>query len=345
MAECTGKSQTKSETSPKSPEIAILLSTYNGEMYVEELLNSLRDQKYQNWDLWIRDDGSGDNTVAIIKQFQTKLAALGRKNSVYLTEGENIGVTGSFFTLAEAAERNYDAFAFCDQDDIWHPDKLERAASALQAYQADSSGSSSSDDEKPFLYHCRQWMVSDEQPSVRKMSPIPKRTGFENALVQNQVVGCTMVINPALRHMMLKAFRRYGIDVSAHVIMHDWWCYLLTSAFGVIHYDPHPSISFRRHHHSSSPAATGFLTALEQRAAKMQTRSWSVIHILNQANCFRQLHGECNLSKMQHRLLHDIVRLKKAGLSFRLKYFIFGRHHRSTRMETLIFRFLVVMAR
>ena len=335
------------ETGPKDVKIAVLLSTYNGEQYIEELLDSLLHKEFESRDLWVRDDGSHDNTVSLIRKFKKRLEDTDRRNRIFFIQGENIGVTSSFFTLADAAESGYDGFAFCDQDDVWHPDKLTRAASALSTHRASTQKNQSSREdltnaEGPFLYHCRQWMTLADDPSVRELSPLPKRTGFGNALVQNQVVGCSMVINAELRKLMTMAFSRYGNNVSEHIIMHDWWCYLVASAFGDIYYDSHPSITFRRHDRSSSPATTGILQQMSRRAIALQKRSWSVKHILDQAASFQQVYGNALSNPKKKDLLNMAVKLRKSGLFFRTGYFFSGRHYRSTRFETLVFRLLVV---
>lgn len=343
-------SQNHPETGPRNVKIAVLLSTYNGERYIEELLDSLLHQEFENWDLWIRDDGSHDNTVPLIRKFKARLENSDRRNRIFFIQGENIGVTSSFFTLADAADSGYDGFAFCDQDDGWHPDKLTRAASALSSHRASAQKNQSSREdltnaEGPFLYHCRQWMTLADDPSVRELSPLPKRTGFGNALVQNQVVGCSMVINEELRKLMIMAFSRYGNSVPEHVIMHDWWCYLIASAFGDIYYDSHPTLTFRRHDRSSSPATTGMLQQISRRAIALQKRSWSVTHILNQAASFQQVHGNDLASSQKKDLLNQAVKLRNSGLFFRVGYFFFGRHNRSKRLETLVFRLLVAAGR
>ena len=97
-------------------KVCVLLSTYNGEKFLEKQLNSLFSQTYKNFDLLIRDDGSNDNTINILEKYKIN----------YL-KGKNIGVIKSFFKLLEIAlHKEYEYFLFCDQDDIWELDKIEK---------------------------------------------------------------------------------------------------------------------------------------------------------------------------------------------------------------------------
>ena len=97
-------------------KVCVLLSTYNGEKFLEKQLNSLFSQTYKNFDLLIRDDGSNDNTINILEKYKIN----------YL-KGKNIGVIKSFFKLLEIAlNKGYEYFLFCDQDDIWELDKIEK---------------------------------------------------------------------------------------------------------------------------------------------------------------------------------------------------------------------------
>ena len=107
-------------------KVQILMSTYNGEMFLEKQLDSILAQNYPI-ELLIRDDGSSDRTVEIIKRYQKK------NKNICLVEGHNLGVISSFFELFRIADESADYFALADQDDIWFPNKVERAVSAFHS--------------------------------------------------------------------------------------------------------------------------------------------------------------------------------------------------------------------
>jgi len=377
--------------------IAILLSTCNGAGYLLPLLESIEEQSWPHWDLWVRDDGSTDGTVEILEEFADRLKQenqAGTGNRVYVIRGENIGIVRSFFHLLEKAEigyAGYSGYAFCDQDDIWLPAKLERAAQALKP-------------DVPFLYHARQWLV-DQKSGERALSPVPRHTGFANALIQNQVVGCTMVINQLLRECVLETLKsgsnhgssggndgnisdedasssddhaNSGDDGDANssdnhadsgdedikssdfepcagIIMHDWWCYLLASAAGRIHYDPEPVILFRRHEESTTPVTTGLFRIIRKRLSALRNRNWSVRHIMQQAMALKRHYriisnransnSWCRISKGYKQLLHSLLKLESATLIHRIGYLFTGKHVRAGKFDTAVFRLLVLFRR
>lgn len=348
-------------TSP--PRIAIVLSTWNGEQYLPELLESLRLQTWVHWDLWVRDDGSVDGTLAILQDFSKKMNDKSTGSRIHVIEGENMGVVQSYFTLISRIHGSYTAYAFSDQDDVWLPVKLERAASAIVNHQSGDNG-----DNLPFLYHSGQLLV-DQRFGRQTMSSAPVRTGFANALIQNQVVGCTMVINPALRECLLHGISSQpGSDPVSGIIMHDWWCYMLASGLGRIVYDPGPVIIFRRHEKSTTPVAANPRLELLKRMATLRKRNWAILHIMRQAETFAKMYFDnedqttvsngsapmrnrietaniCKLSGHNRQLLISLITLRTSGFLKRLHYLFMGEHKRAGILDTLIFRLMVLIRR
>ena len=105
-------------------KVAVLLSTYNGSKYIKEQIDSILSQEGVNIDIYIRDDGSTDETVNIIYEYKS--------NNIFLTEGKNIGVGNSFMELLYSVPEIYDYYAFADQDDIWSEKKTRIAIEVLQ---------------------------------------------------------------------------------------------------------------------------------------------------------------------------------------------------------------------
>mgnify|MGYP002608834447 CR=1 FL=1 len=104
-------------------KVAVLLSTYNGSKYIKEQIDSILSQEGVNIDIYIRDDGSTDETVNIIYEYKS--------NNIFLTEGKNIGVGNSFMELLYSVPEIYDYYAFADQDDVWLPNKIEELTQFL----------------------------------------------------------------------------------------------------------------------------------------------------------------------------------------------------------------------
>lgn len=206
--------------------IAVLMATYNGERFVKEQLESLLRQSYGDLVIFVRDDGSTDNTRSVLASVAAK------ENRVrVLDETENLGVSQNFFRLLDFAGAEFDYYAFCDQDDVWLESKLQDAATALDKK---SSGI-------PQLYFTRL-NVADESLAVIGQSPVPKVLSFENAISQNVVTGCTALINRAARELILKTPAS-----DPRLWAHDWWLYLVISRFGQLTYNPNPGILYRQH--------------------------------------------------------------------------------------------------
>lgn len=227
-------------------KIVILLAAFNGAKHIAEQLDSFVTQSHQNWELVVSDDGSSDGTIEIVRRFAASVP-----QNVSLIQGPRRGFWRNFLSLARQAEHSDgDLFAFSDQDDIWLPQKLERAA---KWFVADGLP------EVPRLYFTRTALM-EEDGSPAGLSPLFRRSpSFQNALVQNMGGGNTMVMNRAARFLVAQTPH----DVS--LIAHDWWTYqIVTGAGGAALYDPTPSLRYRQHESNLIGSNTG----LRQRAVR-----------------------------------------------------------------------------
>lgn len=239
----------------KEYSVLVLLSTYNGEKYLREQLDTIFSQKNCRVTLLVRDDGSTDATRVILKEYQN--GSYGGQ-IISVDEGTNIGVIHSFFTLLhKAAEFSCDYYALADQDDIWQEDKLFAAVSMLEerAEMAWSEGKR----ELPYLY------ASAVQPVDEKGRDIPAgihyakiTPAFGNALVENMCTGCTCVMN---RELLLLLQQR----MPEFTVMHDFWLYLVASAFGEVIYDTQAHILYRQHGGNSLGMASSMVENYKRR--------------------------------------------------------------------------------
>lgn len=201
------------------PKIAVLMSTYNGQNYLEEQVESIFAQKGVDAELMVRDDGSADDTLKKLTEWQSA----GR---LQLTKGENMGPPRSFFELLKAAEAPY--YAFSDQDDLWDDDKLCTAVRAI----AGLSG--------PALYFCDSLLTDEHgKPKGRCIGHELKITKG-NALIESFAAGCTMVFNRQLRDIVVA-------NLPGKPVYHDRWVFLTAAFLGSVVYDPTPHIRYRQH--------------------------------------------------------------------------------------------------
>jgi glycosyltransferase involved in cell wall biosynthesis len=203
--------------------ICVLISTYNGEEYLQSQLDSIENQRGNFEVLYcIRDDGSQDNTVELIQRW-------GKSHKISFLKGQNIGVKESFLLLLQnAPEADY--YALCDQDDLWADDKLPRALERLKVCG-----------NLPALYYSAQEMIDQNGKSLGKVrAATDPRMTFENSFIYNYVPGCAQVFNKAL----LEKIRQYKI---AECVMHDMVPLQIAGLFGKIIYDEKPTIYYRQH--------------------------------------------------------------------------------------------------
>lgn len=273
--------------------VVILLATYNGADFLVEQLQSLLGQSHPHCHILIRDDGSSDQTPAIVEGFRAQYPT-----QITVLSGPNLGFVGNFLALIAAAPPGQAGYFFCDQDDVWLPHKVEQALQKIQ--QADSTG------EQPVLYFGRLSVVDSELKPLA-LSPLINRWGLGNALFENPVTGCTMAINsPALQLL-----QRYPAKPD-RIVAHDWWCYLLATAFGRLVYDPEPLILYRQHAKNSLGASGSRWQALQVRWQNFRAGRWAKRRPEPMIAHFLQLYEE--ILPAQQKSLIETASLQRRGL-------------------------------
>lgn len=222
------------------PKVAVLMSAYNGEKYIRQQIDSVLHQTWKNTVLYIRDDGSSDDTLAILAEYE-------KQGKIVVFKGENQGYIRSFFTLMASCPQA-DYYAWCDQDDVWCSDKLERAVKILEKDKKEHRG-----EEAPVLYFA-DYDYYDEQMHFQKHGLNHKRgPSFENSLMDCISLGFNSVFNQKAKEMMEKNTPKYSCG-------HDWWTYMVCAAFGRVIYDQgYVSVKYRRIEKSISPGGKSFL--------------------------------------------------------------------------------------
>ena len=201
-------------------KVAVLLSTYNGEKYVEAQLHSILTQTYKNLVVVVRDDGSKDKTVKIIKDYMENY------DNIKLVEGKNLGFIKSFFELLKLEQADY--YAFADQDDVWLPNKIALAVKSLNKL----------DDSKPNMAFSNSDYY-DVNMNFMKAGEKGKTYSFTNSLYECVTQGMTMVINQKTKDIVLDY-------MPEKVFFHDWWVYMICSGMGNIAYDDVTTVKYRR---------------------------------------------------------------------------------------------------
>ncbi|MCH5160763.1 MAG: glycosyltransferase family 2 protein [Clostridiales bacterium] len=210
--------------------ITVLMSTYNGEKFLREQLDSILNQQLPldfALKIIVRDDGSTDCTLDILKEYCDNTG-----NVVSYYTGENLRTARSFWHLLKNCPTS-DYYAFADQDDCWYPDKISRAIATLQAEQ---------NQDIPLLYNSNVMVADAELKPIAPMNADKLHTDLCHVILYNVSTGCTQVFNNAARDEFIK----YDLDTGLQ-IMHDRIADLITVLFGKIIYDENTSMLYRQH--------------------------------------------------------------------------------------------------
>ena len=326
------------------PLVHILMATCQGESFLQEQLDSIRLQTYTNWVLHISDDASSDQTLEIVQAFKDLVEGAGhfvdqeqqRSNpgqaKVHVAQGPQKGPTQNFLKLVteigaceeehaqQAVKKNgvslsaNDLVAFCDQDDVWLPEKLERAV----AWHLKERKANTACADRPMLYAARSYVVNEtlEHMGLSKSPQGP--LGFNAALVENVLSGNTMVMNvPLIR--ILKCIEW------PNSVWHDWSAYLVaTGCDGCVHWDKEPLVFYRQHPQNVIGVKTGLVEQFLRAfiVFKGRYKAWTHINLnamkdiesmlsadaLKLVNLYKEIRSEKNIWRRLSLTRHLSVR-------------------------------------
>ncbi len=217
-------------------KVVVIMSTYNGEKFVKEQLDSIINQTYRNVEIVVRDDGSSDNTVAIIKEYQQKY------DNIELHEGKNVGFVKSFFELLKLAEADY--YSYADQDDVWIENKIELAVEALNKL----------DNSKPNMVFGNSDYYDENMKFIGK-GERNKKYSFLKSLFACCGQGMTMTVNKKTRDMIIE-------NNPKSCFFHDWWTYILCVGLGNVAYNNVTTVKYRRRKENATSEGQGYIRLL-----------------------------------------------------------------------------------
>lgn len=214
-------------------KIAIVLALYNGELYLREQINSLLSQTYKNWTLYIRDDGSLDNSVEIVYEY----VKLYPEKIVFIEDNKgSLGAVQNFSYLAGQCSEPY--IMLCDQDDVWIEHKIQTTYNVIQNMES--------------IYRNMPILVFSDMKIVDEKLNIIASSFWENQklnpdvsldlysiLAQNVVTGCTVMINQQLKSIAL--------PIPTDQFLHDHWLSIFGCKYGKVVYIKEPLVLYRQH--------------------------------------------------------------------------------------------------
>ena len=213
---------------------AVLLAVWNGSAHLPELLDSLLSQTDPDFTVLMQDDGSEDTTPDLLKE----VSGRDRRFIFGAEQGKRLGAAGNFLSLIRQTKADY--CLLCDQDDVWEPEKVAVLKQAIQKLEAQYKQST------PLLVHSDCFLIDQNGENTgssffRHQGWDPGAVTLPRLLVQNNVTGCTLIMNRALRELIAEHAK------AKDLFMHDWFIALTAASFGRISFVDQPLTRYRQH--------------------------------------------------------------------------------------------------
>ena len=297
--------------------VQILLSTYNGERYLGEQLDSILNQKGNFLlKILVRDDGSKDGTLEVLEKYSKKI-------EMQIIRGKNIGINKSLKELFMNCDTDCDYFSISDQDDVWLETKIQTAIESL-----------SKNKNKLKMFASRSLVTDTNMNVIGKTQDSENRASYYNAMVQNVCPGHTQVFN---KDVLLKLKQNY----SENIFVIDWWIYLLVSSMGEITFDRRCFVKHRQHGKNSAGYELNFWKKLKKRIHFFNKYKKSPVS--EQLKSFFEIYKD--QMKKEYRIETENFFNSQRNVLARIKYILFSKVFRYGRFENLIFKLLYVLGK
>ena len=279
--------------------IAIVMTTYHGEKYISEQIESILASSYQDYELFIHDDGSKDNTINILRSYESRYP---EKIHVYQNE-ENLGHIMNFIHALSVTTADY--VMFSDQDDVWKTNKVAVTLKRMKHMEAQLGK------ETPLAVFTDA-VVVDQELNILNSSFFcsghlnPCKTDLAHLLMENKLIGCTVMVNAALRRILQSK------PLPQKARFHDWWLALIAASFGKIGYVNEGTLLYRQHG-GNVVGDTGFHSYLKNRISNLQKQKDALEALYRQADEFLSLYGD-SLSEEKLELIRHFASIPEKSL-------------------------------
>ena len=303
-----------------APRTFILLSTHNGAAHLRAQLDSLLAQTHTNWVLYWRDDASSDGTIELLNEF-TEVVGDYRCTRINRPQ-ERLWPAASFLTILRAALPAVgpsDLVAFADQDDVWLPNKVLRASSALGDI----------DHELPALYCARLEVVDAQLRHLTETAITAANCRFPASLTQNIATGCTIMLNRRAAELVANSRPPAASP-------HDWWCYLVVTAAGGSILVDNKLVALYRQHRGNF---IGFPLSRTGRAIAAVLRGPSIFMEVFRQHLAAFIAQPELTTDVTRSMVLDLHRALQGGIWQRLRVLGMPGLRRQNWLETLLFRF------
>lgn len=295
-------------------KIDILMAVYNSEKYISEQLQSIINQTYKDYHLYICDDVSTDSTINILSEYKLQYNNL----ITVLKNDINMGAKYNFSHMFQNSQADY--IMFSDHDDVWLNNKIEITYNKMQELEKQYSKNT------PILIFTDKFVTDDKLNIISKSHTKNEKFNIHDfslnrLLMGNVASGCTIMVNSALKKLC-------GA-VNKNAIMHDYWLMLVAAAFGHIEYINTPTMYYRQHGSNQLGAKNNsFISALKNMKTGKENLKNTVMKNIYQAEAFYNQYYD-KLSEKNKFILNEFISLKdKRNISF-IKSIISNKFYKS----------------
>ncbi|SEK46109.1 Glycosyl transferase family 2 [Pseudobutyrivibrio ruminis] len=301
-------------------QVAIILATYNGEKYIQEQIESIINNSYTKYTIYVCDDGSTDKTPSIVNGLKDKY----KDKIVFNANDINRGGLANFLYWTSQIEADY--YMFCDQDDVWYENKIQVSLDFIKSVEKGNSdvpvtifGDANVVDERLDLLH--ESFFKNENLDASKCS-------FKDLLMENKLLGCTVMFNRRTQELL-----RAVDKLPENIRMHDWWIGLIASTFGKVAYYNQPLLMYRQHG-NNQVGANGYIEYIMKNIFNWKEQRAQLYAIFSQGesflNCYRDL-----LTDDQIEYLEEFSSFYKRGWISRKIRFIKNGYRKTGIMRNL----------
>ncbi len=278
--------------------VAVIMTTYNGEKFVGEQIDSILASTYQDFELFIFDDGSKDQTMSVLEDYERNYP-----DKIHVSQNKtNLGVTLNF--LSALSRTTMDYIMFCDQDDVWMKHKIALTLKRMRNMEAQIGR------DNPLAVFSDACVVDQNLNEINRSffrtgHLNPQKTDLSHILMENKLIGCTVMVNAALRRVL------QSNKLPEKAKYHDWWIALIASSFGKIGFINECTLYYRQHEDNVVGGAS-FYDYVRNRLRTLKNQKEAIRVLERQAEEFLALYGG-DLSDQNSEIIRIFSELDQLG--------------------------------
>jgi Glycosyltransferases involved in cell wall biogenesis len=302
------------------------MTTYNGEKYVGEQIDSILASTYQDFELFIFDDGSKDHTMSVLEEYERNYP-----DKIHVSQNKiNLGVTLNF--LSALSRTTMDYIMFCDQDDVWMKQKITLTLKRMRHMEAQIGK------ENPLAVFTDACVVDQDLNEINRSffrtgHLNPQKTDLSHILMENKLIGCTVMMNAALRRIL----QSNRLPESARY--HDWWIALIAASFGKIGFINEATLYYRQHEDNVVGGA-GFCDYMKNRLKSLKNQKEAIRKLERQAGEFIDIYGEI-LSDQNREIIQTFSNLDELSFLKKKKTWLYSGFRKSGLVRNLGVFFII----